>query len=827
MRIGCLQFAPQLGDLDNNLNRADKILNKANPEDLDILVLPELAFTGYNFPSLRDISPFLEPTGAGITSVWARTTALKYNTKLVVGYPEKVDVAHRWPTSPEYFNSAIIVDQNGDTIGHYRKTHLYYTDETWALEGSGFYKGHLPGLGNVAMGICMDINPYRFEAPWHAMEFAFHVLEMEANLVILSMAWLTREDLEVWSTKSQDACMETLTYWVTRLEPLIRAEGEEEIIVVFCNRTGVEDDAVYAGTSAVIGIQNGEVTVYGMLGRGQKELLVVDTEKPGFAKLVYRPEEEEMAVDAPGAEPQVPPSNETSGGDSTDASNPTENSNASPDPNTESSEYSAESGRQSVHDHILVGSDTLWSSGTSGPMAGHIDTPISPRYFWKQPSLGSSTPIQSPSIGTHDNDGEWQAPANSRLSRNSHVQPTYRNVSRSVDTEPGDEFSRLVGNVINPGVASEASINRPTSTKSRNASRQRSHKSQSVNREEQPTQLPPLGASRNWDRDARVLPKGTTPAFKEPPLSPDLEKLGADLMVFEGDTANRAKRDSLVCHVDEDDYVILRTERKDSGKKKPSKSDAQAGRPSSRKMPKPTDSPRQSGRSHSRNKILTRSPTYPSPTGDWTPTRPASRGRHRSDSRTAPKSLSKKTSHSRITSNGVSPLEGSDMWGSTPEVSRHARHQSGNRSAVASPPIQRHRPDPVPSASKPVGHRTPEDSMGHEMALPVRTTKHRKGDSHSRSATSKATLPSPEVVGTSPSSHGPPSIHVSDAKATAPKFVPERVPPTPKAMILPPDYESATNHQSMPAPPKKQQVVPLKCLDKSTEVQDRPRSAVW
>ncbi|XXH00151.1 hypothetical protein Hte_006493 [Hypoxylon texense] len=824
MRIGCLQFAPQLGDLDNNLNRADKILNKVNPEDLDLLVLPELAFTGYNFQSLRDISPFLEPTGAGITSVWARTTALKYNTKLVVGYPEKVDVAHRWPTSPEYFNSAIIVDQNGDTIGHYRKTHLYYTDETWALEGSGFYKGHLPGLGNVAMGICMDINPYKFQAPWHAMEFAFHVLEMEANLVILSMAWLTREDLEVWSTKSQDACMETLTYWVTRLEPLIRAESEEEIIVVFCNRTGVEDDAVYAGTSAVIGIQNGEVTVYGMLGRGQKELLIVDTEKPGFAKLVYRPEEEEKAVDAPGAEPQVPPSNETSGGGSTDAPNPAENSNTSPDHNNGNSGQPVESARQSFHDHIFLGSDTLWSAGTSGP---RTESPVSPRYFWKQPP----SPIQSPSIGTHDADEEWQARANSRVSRSSHAHPTDRNASRGVDPEPGDEFSRLVGNVANPAVKSDVSINRPTSTKSRNASRQRSHKSQPVNIEENPAQFPPLGASRNRDQGARVLPTGATPEFKEPPMSPDLEKLGADLMVFEGEAANRVKRDSLVCHVDEDDYVILRTERKDSGKKKPSKSDAQAGRPSSRNMPKPNDSSRQgSGRSHSRNKVLTGSPTHHSPTGDWTPTRPASRGRHRSDSRSTPKSLSKKTSHNRITSNGVSPLEASDMWGSTPEISRHTRHPSGNRAAVASPPLPRHRHEPVPSipvssASKPIRHDTPEESVKKEAALPIRTTKHRKGDS--RSATAKASLPSPEAAGISPSSHSPPSAHVPETKATAPKFVPERVPPTPKAMILPPDYESGTSHQSMPAPPKKQQVIPLKCLDKSTEVQDRPRSAVW
>lgn len=46
MRIACLQFAPQLGDTDNNLNRADAVLHKANPQDLDLLVLPELAFSG-------------------------------------------------------------------------------------------------------------------------------------------------------------------------------------------------------------------------------------------------------------------------------------------------------------------------------------------------------------------------------------------------------------------------------------------------------------------------------------------------------------------------------------------------------------------------------------------------------------------------------------------------------------------------------------------------------------------------------------------------------------------------------------------------------------
>lgn len=46
MRIGCLQFAPQVGDVNNNLNRADAVLNRADPDSLDLLVLPELAFSG-------------------------------------------------------------------------------------------------------------------------------------------------------------------------------------------------------------------------------------------------------------------------------------------------------------------------------------------------------------------------------------------------------------------------------------------------------------------------------------------------------------------------------------------------------------------------------------------------------------------------------------------------------------------------------------------------------------------------------------------------------------------------------------------------------------
>ena len=132
--------------------------------------------TGYSFSSLREITPYLEHSGSGITSLWARTTALKYDCVVSVGYPEKADVSKFWPTGPEYYNSTIVVNGDGETIANYRKAHLYPTDETWALEGrDGFYHDDIPGLGTTAMGICMDIK---------YVLFLLHVRREDANRAI-------------------------------------------------------------------------------------------------------------------------------------------------------------------------------------------------------------------------------------------------------------------------------------------------------------------------------------------------------------------------------------------------------------------------------------------------------------------------------------------------------------------------------------------------------------------------------------------------------------------------------------------------------------------
>ncbi|KAJ5562606.1 Carbon-nitrogen hydrolase [Penicillium sp. DV-2018c] len=305
MRIATLQFAPKLGDVEGNIQRANALLGSSkvvasgiergiNADLLrpDILVLPELALTGYNFPNLKAIKGYAEPAGEGPSASWARETAKRLRCKVCIGYPEiERDVEN--PDQVTYYNSLLVVDEKGETVANYRKTFLYYTDETWAAEGQverGFHElefasqvtssslesqAQEPKRIATSFGICMDINPYKFEAPFDKWEFATRVLDSKSQLVILSMAWLTmlsREELDALKDKPD---MDTFNYWLQRFWPLIlkkmrhqvdidggKAAGSpKKIIIVFANRAGEEPPteetkppARYAGTSTIIAV---------------------------------------------------------------------------------------------------------------------------------------------------------------------------------------------------------------------------------------------------------------------------------------------------------------------------------------------------------------------------------------------------------------------------------------------------------------------------------------------------------------------------------------------------------------------------------------------
>ncbi|KAL9090134.1 MAG: hypothetical protein Q9165_005414 [Trypethelium subeluteriae] len=347
MKIACLQFAPELGKVQENITKADSILKRDNVSGVDILVLPEMAFSGYNFPSPEAIAPFLEPTQSGTSTQWAIKTATRLNCIVMVGYPEvdiseptRISTASSLPNSsvlpatqqeppddtspntpldtasPRRYNSLVTVSPTGTIIAHYRKSFLFYTDETWASENPlGFLSTALcplptpPSLAAsatslsssqdylacVTQGICMDINPYRFIAPPDAFEFANHVLAASSRLAIISMAWLTLSSPEVWIHEMREYADEleisTLTYWVGRLRPLVENESGKTVVVC-ANRTGIEGEACYAGSSTVMRVCGGEVEIMGYLGKGAERVLVVDLEEAPKWRLRIGPAEE-------------------------------------------------------------------------------------------------------------------------------------------------------------------------------------------------------------------------------------------------------------------------------------------------------------------------------------------------------------------------------------------------------------------------------------------------------------------------------------------------------------------------------------------------------
>ena len=67
MRIALLQFNPELGKRTQNIARTNALLQAASPQEVDLLVLPELAFTGtissphpHPHPVLQNIVPFTD-----------------------------------------------------------------------------------------------------------------------------------------------------------------------------------------------------------------------------------------------------------------------------------------------------------------------------------------------------------------------------------------------------------------------------------------------------------------------------------------------------------------------------------------------------------------------------------------------------------------------------------------------------------------------------------------------------------------------------------------------------------------------------------------------
>jgi predicted amidohydrolase len=215
VRVGFYQFDPEFGEVDKNLDRVTNSLDRA---EADLIVLPELFASGYQFVSREEAQQLAEPVPDGPTTRRLIEIARRRWMHIVAGLPEKAGA--------RCYNSAVVVGPAG-FIGCYRKTHLFYEETLHFTPGdSGF---HVWDIGAARIGVMICFDWYYPEAARSLALQGADILCHPSNLVLPNCP----DSMPV-------RCLENRVFAVT------------------CNRIGSEarggkDRLTYIGQSEVVG----------------------------------------------------------------------------------------------------------------------------------------------------------------------------------------------------------------------------------------------------------------------------------------------------------------------------------------------------------------------------------------------------------------------------------------------------------------------------------------------------------------------------------------------------------------------------------------------
>jgi 5-aminopentanamidase len=144
MRIGVYQNNPEFGQVEKNVRQAERELSAVNA---DVIVLPELFSTGYQFISREEAFDLAEEIPSGMTCATLNDVARSRNMYLVFGVAE-ID-------GNKIFNSAAVIGPDG-FIGRYRKSHLFYDEKNIFDPGDTGFRVFDIGMARLGVMICFD-----------------------------------------------------------------------------------------------------------------------------------------------------------------------------------------------------------------------------------------------------------------------------------------------------------------------------------------------------------------------------------------------------------------------------------------------------------------------------------------------------------------------------------------------------------------------------------------------------------------------------------------------------------------------------------------------
>jgi predicted amidohydrolase len=146
-RVTCCQIPLNIGDTTGNRTTSSAAIEGAARDGAQIVVLPELASSGYVFADRAELASLAETRDGPAVTEWADLAAA-FGLTIVAGFPEAA--------GDKVYNSAAVVDRTG-LRGVYRKAHL------WDAENAVFDRADdLPLLvdtehGRIGVMICYDV----------------------------------------------------------------------------------------------------------------------------------------------------------------------------------------------------------------------------------------------------------------------------------------------------------------------------------------------------------------------------------------------------------------------------------------------------------------------------------------------------------------------------------------------------------------------------------------------------------------------------------------------------------------------------------------------
>lgn len=150
IKIAAVNFETVWGNKEENLKRICSFCQKAGEQNVNLIVFPETALSGYDndkeHKKEEKMHTLLAETIPGKATDKVAEIAKKYKMYVVFGMPEKFN--------DKIFNSAAIIYPDGKT-DVYRKIHLPFDEKEWA-DNSDEPKMIESEWGKIGITICYD-----------------------------------------------------------------------------------------------------------------------------------------------------------------------------------------------------------------------------------------------------------------------------------------------------------------------------------------------------------------------------------------------------------------------------------------------------------------------------------------------------------------------------------------------------------------------------------------------------------------------------------------------------------------------------------------------